>query len=81
MGATQFGQLGVGYTTDKELKLPVQITMPVKFKKISLGAGHAVALSTSLKTYSWGLNLLGQLGIGSTEPCWQPTLIPSFRDN
>lgn len=27
------------------------------------------------------MNLLGQLGLGSTEPSWQPTLIPAFRDN
>jgi len=37
-----------------------------------LGAGHSIALSLSGKVYSWGLNLLGQLGHGDTEQRGSP---------
>jgi alpha-tubulin suppressor-like RCC1 family protein len=39
----------------------------VQIVKISLGAGHSIALSVSGKVYSWGMNLLGQLGHGDTD--------------
>jgi len=79
-GRSQFGQLGVGYTTQAEYQVPQRIALRVRLTKITLGAGHAVALSHQGKVYTWGLNLLGQLGVGDTEPRWSPTLVPTLKD-
>ena len=48
--------------------------------KITCGAGHSVALSESGKVYTWGLNLLGQLGHDDIDVRWSPTMINSFKD-
>ena len=40
-----------------------------------------MALSDNGKAYSWGLNLLGQLGHGDTEPRWSPTPIQGIEDS
>lgn len=79
-GATQSGQLGVGFTNQRALDMPQKVDLRVSFAKITCGAGHSVALSEGGKVYSWGLNLLGQLGQGGTEPRWSPTLIQSLKD-
>ena len=81
LGVSQFGQLGLGNIAEKEFRMPIKIDLAVSLKKICLGAGHAIALSSGSKVYSWGLNLLGQLGLGNTEPSWSPTLIPALKDN
>ena len=79
-GNTQSGQLGVGYTTNKTIDVPMKIDLQVQLVKITCGAGHSVALSENGRLYSWGLNVLGQLGQGDTEPRWSPTLIRSLKD-
>ena len=47
---------------------------------ITCGAGHSLGLSKFGKVYSWGLNVLGQLGHGDTDTRWQPTLVKSIKD-
>ena len=39
-----------------------------------------MALSKFGKVYSWGLNLLGQLGHGDTDVKWQPTMVKGIKD-
>ena len=39
-----------------------------------------MALSENGRLYSWGLNVLGQLGQGDNEPRWSPTLIRTLKD-
>ena len=48
--------------------------------KITCGAGHSVALSAHGKVYTWGLNLLGQLGTDDIDARWSPTLVTSLKD-
>ena len=79
-GATQHGQLGIGFTNIKCVDVPQQVDSRVKFVKLTCGAGHSVALSKTGKLFSWGLNILGQLGQGDTEPRWSPTLIRNLKD-
>mmetsp|Transcript_40824 Transcript_40824/g.39416 ORF Transcript_40824/g.39416 Transcript_40824/m.39416 type:complete len:89 (+) Transcript_40824:813-1079(+) len=61
-GQTLEGQLGIGATTEPQIASPLKIHLDTKIFRISLGAGHALALSVQNKVYSWGYNLLGQLG-------------------
>ena len=38
-----------------------------KVIKIACGAGHSLILTDDRKVFSWGCNLLGQLGLGDTK--------------
>ena len=58
-GNTQSGQLGIGFTTQKAIGVPMKIDLQVQLVKITCGAGHSVALSENGRLYSWGLNVLG----------------------
>lgn len=69
-GQTTYGQLGVGFTTQKDIKLPQRVSINVQLINITCGAGHSVALSKHGQVYSWGLNLLGQLGHGDSDSRW-----------
>lgn len=44
------------------------------FTAVTAGVHHSLALDSTGKVYSWGLNNYGQLGIGSTENA-DPTLV------
>ena len=79
-GLSQSGQLGIGFTNERVIDLPQKVDIRVHFVQITCGAGHSVALSDKGKVYSWGLNLLGQLGQGGIHPLWSPTLIQSLKD-
>ncbi|MDR2867090.1 MAG: hypothetical protein LBV55_00305 [Acholeplasmatales bacterium] len=53
------------------------------FKKIVTGNNHTLGLSTTGKIWSWGLNDLGQLGLGDTNNRLIPTMINTntlFKD-
>lgn len=41
---------------------------------------HVLALTSSGKLYSWGLNEHGQLGLGHTENEFKPKLVPFFEN-
>jgi alpha-tubulin suppressor-like RCC1 family protein len=58
-GASQFGQLGIGFTNKPNYETPQLIDTKILLSKITCGAGHSVALSENGKVYSWGLNILG----------------------
>ena len=64
-GANEYGQLGVndGTTTDKTA--PVKIGVAANWTRISVGNGHVLALKSDGTLWAWGLNSLGQLGIGT----------------
>ena len=59
--------------------LPFQLEFPekIKIKKISVGEGHCLALSTNGECFSWGENDFGQLGLGkeTNEIIGNPTKI------
>ena len=76
-GLNTFCQLGNGTKINKSKKLTsVPLMIPqIKFKKLSLGGGHTLGLSTDNKLYSWGLNIFGQLGLGHNDNIPQPTIV------
>ena len=59
-GSNEFGALGAGQDTDREL-IPVKLELP-PCKYISASAEHSVALSNDNKLYAWGKNTALQLG-------------------
>lgn len=86
-GDNSFGQLGDG-TLEKK-STPIDIT--AKFDlvsdeivmQVSLGFGHAAAVTTAGRLFTWGRNNYGQLGNGTTVDVNTPTIIdvvPSTED-
>lgn len=71
-GTGLMGELGLAYITrqDKPGKL---MKVSCKFKAISSGSEHCLALSEEGDIYVWGANDLGQLGTGDLKPIDRPT--------
>ena len=66
-GRNNYGQLGIGNTTNKNV--PTLVSGALNGKKIiSIAAGdnHSLAMDDAFIVYSWGLNSSGQLGLGNT---------------
>jgi len=64
-GNNWFGQLGDGTTINSNT--PVQeSTHASNWVTISAGGGHTVAIKTDGSLWTWGWNILGQLGLGDT---------------
>lgn len=47
---------------------------------LKLGEVFSIALSSSGKVYTWGVNELGQLGNGDDQPTAEPALVASLKD-
>jgi len=73
-GNNEFGELGNNSTVD--LSSPTKISVSgVKFKAVSAGNYHSMALSTTGELYTWGYNSYGQLGNNSKTRLNIPTNI------
>ncbi|EGR33833.1 protein kinase, putative, partial [Ichthyophthirius multifiliis] len=91
-GSNKYGQLGIQNTNiiykptllivknfliNKQIKKKKQLK-DIKIIQISCGSDHTFAISNKGQVYSWGLNLKGQLGIGSYDNQDSPILIYSL---
>lgn len=65
-GDNDYGQLGIGASTDDEFK-PVLVPDLENVKKVSSGDYHTCAVLKGGKLKCWGYNSNGQLGDGSTK--------------
>jgi len=65
-GGNFFGQLGLGDTTDRNTPQHVNDGNR-KYKAISSGPIHCLAITENGDLYSWGWNSNGQLGLGFTS--------------
>eukprot|EP00750_Incisomonas_marina_P000531 INCI1041.5.p1 GENE.INCI1041.5~~INCI1041.5.p1 ORF type:complete len:667 (-),score=97.07 INCI1041.5:2160-4160(-) len=76
-GNNRFGQLGVAALLSAEAQLqPVRVEEEIGFKEIvtvKAGNRHVVAVDVEGKTWTWGYNFYGQLGLGHRRPCIAPT--------
>jgi len=63
-GSNQYGQLGIN-SSIKHKSIPMQVQDLPKIKKIAANQHHSLALTEDGKIFAWGLNLSGQLGIGT----------------
>ena len=70
-GSNLRGQLGQG--DNNYYSVPVQVKgLSGKINAISTGDGHTMALRADGTVWSWGSNLYGQIGDGSTVDCHSP---------
>jgi alpha-tubulin suppressor-like RCC1 family protein len=75
VGKNESGQLGDGTRINAD-STPVSPTLGViKFVSITAGASHTCGVATDGKTYCWGLNSSGQLGIGTTTTALTPQAV------
>ncbi|HEY8196082.1 MAG TPA: hypothetical protein VIG04_03850 [Gemmatimonadales bacterium] len=63
-GDNRHGQLGDGTKTNRPR--PVRVLGGRVFRQVSVGGGHACAVTPTYQTYCWGDNRFGQLGDGTT---------------
>ncbi len=59
---------------------PTKLILQTSVVKIVCGAGHSLILTSNNQLFSWGGNLLGQLGVGDTNSRSVPTEVVSLRD-
>jgi alpha-tubulin suppressor-like RCC1 family protein len=69
-GSNEFGQLSGNASIERSS--PQLVSLPTSARhqawaQVSAGAAHSFALTTDGQLYTWGLNLDGQLGDGSTK--------------
>lgn len=78
-GDNSVGILGVDTSTSYS-STPVQISVTgVKFKAVSAGFDHALAISSDGKVYAWGNNDNGQLGNENYRNHSTPTLVTGLE--
>lgn len=50
----------------------------LRIKSLSSGFGHVVVLTEDQRIFAWGLNEVGQLGLGDKTNRFEPTHLPYF---
>lgn len=72
-GTGLMGELGLAYITHQETPAKItKIPSDLKFKAVSVGYEHVLAISEQGDIYVWGANDLGQLGTGDLRPIDRP---------
>ena len=78
-GNNSLGQLGVGTTTNSftptEITNRFSLTEGDKIIQVSLGWEHSLAITSDGRFYTWGDNVFGQLGDGTTTAKYIPNEI------
>uniref|UniRef100_A0A0B7B2U7 HECT domain-containing protein n=1 Tax=Arion vulgaris TaxID=1028688 RepID=A0A0B7B2U7_9EUPU len=81
-GSNAYGQLGLGKGAPPYQNLPelVSCLKGIPVLQVAAGANHTFILSRSGAVYGWGRNSFGQLGLNTTEDCYQPQQCRSLRN-
>jgi len=77
-GQNNYGQLGLGDTTDRIS--PTQIRTDMDWSLVSAGGQYTTAIKTDGTLWAWGRNNYGQLGLGDTTDRTSPTQIGTDTD-
>lgn len=72
-GDNRLGALGDGTANSSATPVGVAVIDGLKFRSITADFQYTCGIATTGEAYCWGLNDVGQLGIGTTEP------FPQFR--
>lgn len=70
---------GVGNPAVSYTMAPALVALPVPSFAVAIAAGdyHSIVRTADGKTYTWGRNESGQLGIGSFVNQFSPMLVPA----
>jgi alpha-tubulin suppressor-like RCC1 family protein len=72
-GSNGKGQLGNGTTADTNMPVRVQLPTGITATAIAVGDSTGYALASDGNIYAWGLNDVGELGVGTTSTSANPT--------
>lgn len=72
-GSNRSGQLGTGVVDVAPHPLPEVVVGGRTFASIGAGLDHTCGITTGGAAYCWGLNALGELGIGAADTLLHPT--------
>jgi alpha-tubulin suppressor-like RCC1 family protein len=75
-GSNSSGQLGLGYGVGSA---HITKLLNFKFKVVSAGSAHTVAIDFNNDVYVFGSNNYGQLGLGDEKKRLIPTKLPYFK--
>jgi alpha-tubulin suppressor-like RCC1 family protein len=79
-GRNNSGQLGTAGIPASSSNIAIQVGSSLNWQTISAGNAHNVALKTDGTLWTWGRNLVGQLGNGSTTNSNVPIQIGTATD-
>ncbi len=76
------GAIGVLGLTPSNFLSPVQVTgsTGISWAEVEAGDNHVIALTTNGRIYTWGINAVGQLGLGNTTSKTTPTRVGTASD-
>jgi len=78
-GSNSDGQLGTGFSQFEQTpKMLSRISYEHDIVSISAGAFHAICLLSNGDVYSWGYNIYGELGIGSSTKEFYPVKLAAI---
>jgi len=75
-GWNQYGQLGIGNSTDSAT--PAGIKNPTGIVNVAASTWHTCAITSGNAIYCWGNGLEGQLGLGKAASSAIPQLVTGF---
>jgi E3 ubiquitin-protein ligase HERC1 len=74
------GKLGLGNQNDYFDPVEIKSLKGIQIRQCDGGAWHTVLLDTSGRVFCWGSNFWGQLGLGESKDCLEPTELTSLRN-
>jgi alpha-tubulin suppressor-like RCC1 family protein len=77
-GNNNYGQTGTG-TAGADIATPMPVSGNFHFTKLAAGVVNLCAVEVNGRIYCWGNNLEKQVGDGTTDDRWVPTLVRSFN--
>lgn len=84
-GSNTFGELGIGDNTEfeeiyKPIQIPYFIQNKIKIIDIKCGSEHNLAISSTHKLFSWGLNASRQCGVGTVSFIYKPQQVIQLNE-
>lgn len=78
-GSNSYGQLGLGFDSEKEKARLVKSLYGVPIAFLACGGNHSFVISKSGAVFGWGKNLYGQLGVNDQASKNFPTQLRTLR--
>ena len=79
-GDGQYGCLGLGTLSSQYQISPGKVKLNSNIIFVACGFAHTVCVDSNTHVYTFGMNNMGQLGLGDTEHRWEPEKVKNFKD-
>jgi alpha-tubulin suppressor-like RCC1 family protein len=76
-GLNRYGELGLGFPDGTVQNVPARVGYNLQWSQVTVSNGyHACGVTTSKASYCWGMNQLGELGLGDAIQRSAPVPLP-----